>query len=214
MGTGVRLWNLAGHGLFFRVRISSHLPHRMCLPPVILPIGSLSGSPLKIYNKMDSSTLQPAEVAVAIIQQAVTKHNTQYDKVFVKAILAGVILSFGSLFDFIVQGGSPSLTSTNPGIVKLLGGFVFPVGLVAYGPLKYFMSPLCNDTGSIESPCKDSSSSLVTLWWVPEKIFSRASLTSRMQIFPMAVLNGSLPWWSIPTNWVIGLWDLTIQMQG
>lgn len=94
-----------------------------------------------------SLTLTPAEVSVVLVEQAVTKHNTRYDKTFAKAVshllrlsasfvsshhqfLAGVMLSFGGLFDLILAGGSPALSSANPGIVKVLAGFVFPVGLV------------------------------------------------------------------------------------
>jgi formate/nitrite transporter FocA (FNT family) len=40
------------------------------------------------------------------------------------------MLSFGGLLSEIVSGGSPDMTKSNPGIVKILGGFVFPVGLV------------------------------------------------------------------------------------
>ncbi|KIM61797.1 hypothetical protein SCLCIDRAFT_1215622 [Scleroderma citrinum Foug A] len=76
------------------------------------------------------STLTPAEVSVALVKQAVERHNTRYDKTFFKAVLAGVMLSFGGLLDLIISGGSPSLNSANPGLVKVLGGFVFPVGLV------------------------------------------------------------------------------------
>jgi len=65
-----------------------------------------------------------------MVEQAVAKHNTRYDKTFFKAFLAGVMLSFGGLFDMIISGGSPALSISNPGIVKVLGGFVFPVGLV------------------------------------------------------------------------------------
>ncbi|KAH9962083.1 putative formate/nitrite transporter [Lactifluus volemus] len=75
------------------------------------------------------STLKPAEVAVAMVQSAVRKHNTRIDMIFFKGFLAGAMLSFGGLLSAILQGGSPSLTSSNPGIVKILGGFVFPVGL-------------------------------------------------------------------------------------
>lgn len=113
------------------------------------------------------STLKPAEVAVDLIQQAVIKHNTRHDKTFFKAVLAGVMLSFGGLLDFIITGGSPSLTASNPGIVKVLGGFVFPVGLVMIVLQGFDL------------------------------------LTSNLMIFPMAVLKGSLPWWSIPVNWTI-----------
>ena len=47
-------------------------------------------------------------------------------------VLAGVMLSFGGLLSEIVGGGSPGLTESNPGLVKALSGFVFPVGLVMY----------------------------------------------------------------------------------
>lgn len=44
-------------------------------------------------------------------------------------VLAGVMLSFGGLFDIIISGGSAGIDASNPGLVKVLGGFVFPVGL-------------------------------------------------------------------------------------
>ncbi|KAG8213708.1 putative formate/nitrite transporter [Butyriboletus roseoflavus] len=76
------------------------------------------------------STLKPAETAAALVEMAVAKHNTRWDKTFFKAVLAGVMLSFGGLFDIIISGGSAGIAATNPGLVKVLGGFVFPVGLV------------------------------------------------------------------------------------
>ncbi|KAH9962084.1 Formate/nitrite transporter [Lactifluus volemus] len=75
------------------------------------------------------STLKPAEVAVAMVHAAVRKHNTRVDMIFFKGFLAGAMLSFGGLLSEVLQGGSPGLTSSNPGIVKILAGFVFPVGL-------------------------------------------------------------------------------------
>lgn len=44
--------------------------------------------------------------------------------------MAGAMLSFGGLLSEVLQGGAAGLTASNPGIVKILGGFVFPVGLV------------------------------------------------------------------------------------
>jgi len=40
------------------------------------------------------------------------------------------MLSFGGLLSEIISGGASGLNTANPGIVKILGGFVFPVGLV------------------------------------------------------------------------------------
>ncbi|KII92076.1 hypothetical protein PLICRDRAFT_50507 [Plicaturopsis crispa FD-325 SS-3] len=76
------------------------------------------------------STLKPAQVAAAMVEHGVAKHNTRADMIFFKAFLAGVMLSFGGLLSEVIQGGAPGLTASNPGIVKILGGFVFPVGLV------------------------------------------------------------------------------------
>jgi len=76
------------------------------------------------------STLKPAEVAVALVEQAVIKHRTRIDIIFLKGFFAGVMLSYGGLLSAVLQGGATDLTTSNPGLVKILGGFVFPVGLV------------------------------------------------------------------------------------
>ncbi|EIW83150.1 formate nitrite transporter [Coniophora puteana RWD-64-598 SS2] len=114
-----------------------------------------------------ASTLKPSEVTVALINQAVTKHRTRYDKTFVKAFMAGVMLSFGGLLDVVISGGSPGIAASNPGLVKVMGGFVFPVGLVMIVLQGFDL------------------------------------LTSNLMTFPMAVIKGALPWWSIPVNWII-----------
>jgi len=79
---------------------------------------------------MDASTLKPAEVAVNFLRAGIAKHNDRPISIFFKAVLAGIMLSFGGLLSEVISGGSPGLTTSNPGIVKILGGFVFPVGLV------------------------------------------------------------------------------------
>ena len=47
--------------------------------------------------------------------------------------MAGAMLSFGGLLSEVLQGGATGLTASDPGIVKVLGGLVFPVGLVMFG---------------------------------------------------------------------------------
>lgn len=42
------------------------------------------------------------------------------------------MLSFGGLLAEVIQAGSGGISSSNPGLVKVLGGFVFPIGLVMY----------------------------------------------------------------------------------
>ncbi|KDQ53619.1 hypothetical protein JAAARDRAFT_136825 [Jaapia argillacea MUCL 33604] len=113
------------------------------------------------------STLKPAQVAVAMIEHGIAKHRTRADIVFFKAVMAGVMLSFGGLLSEIISGGATGLTASNPGIVKVLGGFVFPVGLV-----------------------------MIVLQ-------GHELLTSNMMIFPMAIVKGAIPWWSLPLNWFV-----------
>ncbi|KAJ3735810.1 Formate/nitrite transporter [Lentinula guzmanii] len=75
-------------------------------------------------------TLKPAAVAALMVEHTVQKHHTPYQVIFFKAFLAGVMLSFGGLLSEVTSGGATSLTTSNPGLAKVLGGFVFPVGLV------------------------------------------------------------------------------------
>ncbi|GBE81611.1 Formate/nitrite transporter [Sparassis crispa] len=113
------------------------------------------------------STLKPAEVAATMVQHGLAKHRTRADILFFKAFLAGNMLSYGGLLSEIISGGSPALTASNPGLVKVLGGAVFPVGLI-----------------------------MIVLQ-------GQELLTSNMMIFPMAILKGAVPWWSLPLNWLI-----------
>jgi hypothetical protein len=45
-------------------------------------------------------------------------------------VLAGIMLSFAGLLFIIISGGSEGIAASNPGLVKVMAGFVFPVGLV------------------------------------------------------------------------------------
>ncbi|CAE7057039.1 unnamed protein product [Rhizoctonia solani] len=79
---------------------------------------------------MTDATLTPSQTAQKMLDLAIAKNSQRYDIVFFKAFIAGVFLSFGGLLHVIVSGGSAGLTSANPGLVKILGGLVFPIGLV------------------------------------------------------------------------------------
>ncbi|KAF8070529.1 Formate/nitrite transporter [Lyophyllum atratum] len=76
------------------------------------------------------STLSQAKIAQYMVDVAVSKHHDRYENVFMKAVAAGAMLAFGGLLSEILSGGAAGLTQSNPGIVKILGGIVFPVGLV------------------------------------------------------------------------------------
>ncbi|KAJ3516431.1 hypothetical protein NLJ89_g1132 [Agrocybe chaxingu] len=113
------------------------------------------------------STMRPDEVACAMVQSGIKKYKDRYENIFLKAFMAGAMLSFGGLLSEVLAGGATGLNSSNPGVVRILSGFVFPVGLV-----------------------------MIVLQ-------GQELLTSNMMVFPMAVLKGALPWWSLPVNWII-----------
>ncbi|KAH0589020.1 hypothetical protein H2248_004796 [Termitomyces sp. 'cryptogamus'] len=87
---------------------------------------------LSLSSAMDDvpSTLSQARIAQSLVKAAIAKHNDRYENVFLKAVAAGAMLSFGGLLSEVLSAGASGLTQSNPGIVKVLGGFVFPVGLV------------------------------------------------------------------------------------
>ena len=51
-------------------------------------------------------------------------------KFIVMALLGGAYIAFGGLLTVIVAGGMPEIGATNPGLVKLMAGALFPVGLI------------------------------------------------------------------------------------
>jgi formate/nitrite transporter FocA (FNT family) len=80
------------------------------------------------HSNTDAYT--PAEGAELLCRLAEQKALQPYDHIFLKAFLGGVYLSFGGFLYLIVGGGSAGLTASNPGLVRIIEGLVFPVGLV------------------------------------------------------------------------------------
>lgn len=71
----------------------------------------------------------PAETAELICRAGVKKGNTRPDKVFLSAIFGGCILSFGCAVS-LTAVTAPWYQENAPGLVKLAGAIVFPIGLV------------------------------------------------------------------------------------
>lgn len=80
-------------------------------------------------NPATRGSYTPEEVSIIMVESAVAKHKSRYEVVFGKAVTAGLLLSFGNLLSQIM-GASPSLSMNNPGLLKVLSGFVFPMGIV------------------------------------------------------------------------------------
>jgi len=118
---------------------------------------------------VSSSPLSPNEVAAALVESGIAKHRTRVDVLFLEAVLAGIMLSFGGLLSQIAGGlaSAGQATRSIPALANLISSFVFPVGLV------------------------------MTV------LQGRELLTSNMMVFPMALIKRTIPWWSLPFNWLI-----------
>ncbi|GHJ84805.1 hypothetical protein NliqN6_1207 [Naganishia liquefaciens] len=73
-------------------------------------------------------SLSPQQTTEALVESAVARHHTRVDVLFLKAVWGGILLSYGGFLEAVV-GGSPSANTNNPGLLRLVEGLVFPVGL-------------------------------------------------------------------------------------
>lgn len=71
----------------------------------------------------------PAQTAELISRTGVMRGNMRVDKIFMSAVSAGCLLSFGCAVSLIAIA-APWYQENAPGLVKLFGASVFPLGLV------------------------------------------------------------------------------------
>jgi formate/nitrite transporter len=72
----------------------------------------------------------PEQIAPLFAANAVKKAAMPTARFIVYAILGGAFIALGGLFSMIVAGGVPGLMANYPGLVKMLAGLFFPMGLV------------------------------------------------------------------------------------
>lgn len=77
---------------------------------------------------MSKTFLNTTEVAEAVVQMAIKKTKTKSSKIFVLGIMAGVFI--GLAFIAYITVTQTLGTNVDPGLSKLLGACVFPVGIM------------------------------------------------------------------------------------
>ena len=77
---------------------------------------------------MDAYT--PAEAVELCSRAGVKKANMRIDKIFFSAVYAGMLLSFGAGTHLSIQS-SPWFQTNAPGLIRAIGAFFFPYGIVA-----------------------------------------------------------------------------------
>jgi formate/nitrite transporter len=81
-------------------------------------------------NEFQIDALPPVKMASRMEEVGVTKVNLRIDTMFALAVLAGAFIAGGALFSTTVVTGL-SASGMGFGLVKLLGGLVFCLGLIA-----------------------------------------------------------------------------------
>ncbi len=76
---------------------------------------------------MEKRFLAPKEIANAMVNVGVGKANLPVGSMFLLGILAGAFIGFGGLGNTIA---SQTFAGIDPGVAKLIGAAVFPVGLM------------------------------------------------------------------------------------
>ena len=77
----------------------------------------------------DSNYLTPPETALAVVATAMKKARLQLDTLLINSILGGVLFSSGSFLLVAVYSEDPDIVARNPGIVNLITGVNFAMGL-------------------------------------------------------------------------------------
>ncbi|KAI5454280.1 hypothetical protein NCC49_004340 [Naganishia albida] len=99
--------------------------------PVVKQVFEISDHHSKDSHRLDNTyhpSLSPKQTTEALVESAVARHHTRADVLFLKAVWGGILLSYGGFLEAVV-GGSPSANTNNPGLLRLVEGLVFPVGL-------------------------------------------------------------------------------------
>ncbi|KAJ9114987.1 hypothetical protein QFC22_005315 [Naganishia vaughanmartiniae] len=100
--------------------------------PQKVSINHISNYHSKDSHREDNTyhpSLSPKQTTEAIVESAVARHHTRVDVLFLKAVWGGIFLSYGGFLEAVV-GGSPSANTSNPGLLRLVEGLVFPLGLM------------------------------------------------------------------------------------
>lgn len=82
-----------------------------------------------LVNVVNIAPYTPAESIELVSRTGVKKGNMRADVVFLSAISAGCLLSFGGAASF-VASTAPWFQDNAPGLMRVAGALVFPIGFV------------------------------------------------------------------------------------
>ena len=118
----------------------------------------------------DNNYLTTYEAALAVVATAMKKARLRIDVLILNSILGGMFFATGGMLHLLVQAGFPDSLQKNPGVVSILTGFCYPIGLfyvVILGVdlfnsnILFFSTGICRRAVSIW----DLLISWIVSWW-------------------------------------------------
>lgn len=82
-----------------------------------------------LVNVVNIASYTPAETIELVSRAGVKKGNMRPDKVFLSSVSAGCLLSFASAAAMSANT-APWFQDNAPGLIRMVGALVFPLGLV------------------------------------------------------------------------------------
>lgn len=73
--------------------------------------------------------ITPHEAALAVVATSMKKARLRLDILIINSIVGGTLFSAGGMLALCAQAENPALNDANPGLVHMLQGMVFPIGL-------------------------------------------------------------------------------------
>lgn len=77
----------------------------------------------------DSLYLTTHEAALAVVATAMKKARLLLDTLIVNSLIGGVLFTSGGMLHVMIQSDAPLLFEQNPGLVQLMQGLLYPIGL-------------------------------------------------------------------------------------
>ncbi|ODV62537.1 uncharacterized protein ASCRUDRAFT_25044, partial [Ascoidea rubescens DSM 1968] len=77
----------------------------------------------------DTYYLSPHEAALALVATAMKKSRMKLITLIISSIIGGALFSTGGMLHLMVQSNNAELYKENPGMVHLMQGLVYPIGL-------------------------------------------------------------------------------------
>ncbi|CAK9440131.1 uncharacterized protein LODBEIA_P42310 [Lodderomyces beijingensis] len=77
----------------------------------------------------DHSYLTTYEAALAVVATAMKKSRLRLEVLIINSCIGGMLFSAGGMLHIVIQGQSPQVYNSNPGMLHMLNGLFYPIGL-------------------------------------------------------------------------------------